>query len=138
MLFRSIHPETSFDDGCSRTTVTASADKGIGGSSSNVADTMEERVKHSQKSRKHVDDEQIDEQSEGSQEKVIVPLKTTDVRPVTEPEDNGEGGSNLHKKFRPAGASNKGTSAVRINIGCQLCILSSHGFSNDSQDGKSG
>jgi hypothetical protein len=145
-----IHPETSLDDGCSHTAITTSTDKGIAGSSSNVADTTEERVKHSQKSRKHVDDEQIvvdtteervkhsqksrkhvddeqiDEQFEGSQEKVVVPLKTTDVRPVTEPEDNGEGGSNLQKNFRLAGASNKGTSAVRIIIGCQLCILSSH------------
>lgn len=45
--------------------------------------------------------------------KRLTPLKTAELRQTSVLEDNGEGGSSLEKKFRPAGAlfpkSNKGT-----------------------------
>lgn len=92
------HPEAPLDEGRSRTPIPEAFARGIG-ESSKVADTMG-------KSRKHVDDVQSDDQLEGYQvsQARVVPLKTADVLQITEPEDNGEGGSNLQKKFRPAGA----------------------------------
>jgi len=97
-----IHSEVPLIEGRSHTPIPEDIGKGItGGSSSEVADTAGGRVEHSQKSRKHVDDERSeDEDYQVSQEKG----KTADVRPIPEPEGNGEGGSNLRKKFRPAGA----------------------------------
>lgn len=116
-----IHSEVPVVEGRSHTPIPEDIGKRIaGGSLSKVADTAGGRVEHSQKSRKHVDDERSeDEDYQVSQEKGI-PLKTADVRPITKPEYNGEGGSNLRKKFRPGGAlfrkSSKGTLLPSLSV----------------------
>ncbi|KAF8815970.1 hypothetical protein BYT27DRAFT_6482472 [Phlegmacium glaucopus] len=100
-----IHPNPPLDEGLSHTPIPEEFGREIDGLSN--AATAGGRVHYSQKSRKHVDDEQSDDQLEGDRvsEETAVPLKKIPyVRQITELEDNGEGGSNLQKKFKPRGA----------------------------------
>jgi len=118
------------DEEHSRTSITQEIAQGIGASSSKVV---------SNTTGGRVDDDKV----EGYQvpQENIVPLKSTNIRPITENKDNSEGGTNLQKKFRPAVVllpkSNKGTftSSVLL-LPLYLIYTCRDQFSNDGKEGK--